>query len=83
MWSQTIFCLIVVSLIAGSTAALAHQGDRIFPIYEITDDMLLAFDVQDGTIFGMGGTVRTFFDDARLLFLHRGLGDLQAGGNLI
>ena len=50
VWSQAIVGFVVVSLIACSTAAIAHQGDRIFPIYEITDDMLQFFDVKDGTI---------------------------------
>ena len=50
VWSRAIAGLIVVSLIAGSTAALAHQGDRIVPIYEITDDMLELIDLKDGRI---------------------------------
>ena len=43
-------CIISVFLFGGSLGVVAHQGDRIFPVYEITDDMLQAFDVQDGTI---------------------------------
>ena len=38
------------SLLIGSLNAPAHQGDRIFPIYEITDDMLELIDVKDGRI---------------------------------
>ena len=49
-WSQAIAGLMVVSLIAGSTAALAHQGERIFPIFEITDDVLELIDLRDGSI---------------------------------
>ena len=44
------FCIIFVLVFGGSLGVVAHQGDRIFPIYEITDDMLQAFDVQDGSI---------------------------------
>ena len=50
VWSQAIAGLMVVSLIAASTAALAHQGERIFPIYEITDEMLELIDLDDGSI---------------------------------
>ncbi len=50
VWSQAIVCFVVVSLISCSTAAIAHQGDRIFPIYEITDDMLELIDLKDGRI---------------------------------
>ena len=38
------------SLLIGSLNAPAHQGDRIFPIYEITDDMLELIDLNDGSI---------------------------------
>ena len=48
--SRAIACLMVVSLIAGSTAALAHQGDRIFPFFEITDEVLELIDLHDGNI---------------------------------
>ena len=50
VWSQAIVCFVVVSLISCSTAAIAHQGDRIIPIYEITDDMLELIDLKDGRI---------------------------------
>ena len=30
---------------------LAHQGDRVIPIYEITDDMLELIDLHDGNIW--------------------------------
>ena len=50
VWSQAITGLMVVSQIAGSTAAWAHQGDRIIPIYEITDEMLELIDFNDGMI---------------------------------
>ena len=43
-------CIVFILVFGGSLGVVAHQGDRIFPIYEITDDMLQAFDVQDGTI---------------------------------
>ena len=38
------------SLLIGSLNASAHQGDRIFPVFEITDDMLELIDVKDGRI---------------------------------
>ena len=50
VWSRAIAGLMVVSLIAGSTPALAHQGERIYPIFEITDDMLELIDLEDGRI---------------------------------
>ena len=50
VWSQAIVCFVVVSLIFCSTAAIAHQGDRIFPIYEIPDDVLELIDLKDGRI---------------------------------
>ena len=38
------------SLLVGSLNAPAHQGDRIYPIFEITDEMLQLIDVKDGRI---------------------------------
>ena len=43
-------CVIVASLLGWSTNAGAHQGDRIFPIFEITDDVLKLIDLKDGSI---------------------------------
>lgn len=31
-------------------SARAHLGDRIYPIYEITDEMLMEIDVRDGSV---------------------------------
>ena len=47
VWPQGIVCFAVVSIIACSTAALAHLGERIYPIFEITDDMLELIDLED------------------------------------
>ena len=41
---------ILTSLLIGLNHASAHQGDRIFPIFEITDDMLELIDLDDGSI---------------------------------
>ncbi len=41
-------CLIV--LIISSAAASAHSGSRVFPFYEITDEMLQKIDIHDGLI---------------------------------
>ena len=38
------------SPLIGSLNAPAHQGDRIYPVFEITDDMLELIDVKDGRI---------------------------------
>ena len=38
------------SLLIGSIHASAHQGNRIYPIYEITDDMLEFIDLEDERI---------------------------------
>ena len=44
------FCIIQISLLLGSFHASAHRGDRVIPIYEITDDMLEFIDLDDGSI---------------------------------
>ena len=43
-------CVIVASLLGWSTNGGAHQGDRIFPFFEITDDVLELIDLHDGNI---------------------------------
>ena len=43
-------CAIVPWPLGWTINAEAHQGDRIFPIYEITDDMLQLIDLKDGRI---------------------------------
>ena len=39
---------LVVALISG--AASAHSGDRVYPFYELTDEMLEKIDIHDGLI---------------------------------
>ena len=41
-------CLIV--LIISTAAASAHSGNRVFPFYELTDEMLEKIDIHDGLI---------------------------------
>ena len=48
--SVAIVCAVLVLLLNGSFNATAHQGDRIFPVFEISDDMLGLIDVKDGRI---------------------------------
>lgn len=48
--TRGIVCFVVVLLIACSTGAIAHQGDSIFPFFEITDDVLELIDLHDGNI---------------------------------
>ena len=43
-------CAVMVLLINGPYIAPAHQGERIIPVFEITDDMLELINVQDGSI---------------------------------
>ncbi len=45
-----IVCVVEVLLVLGSVHSYAHQGDRIYPIYEITDEMLELIDLEDGRI---------------------------------
>ena len=42
--------LTLASLLIGANHASAHRGDKIIPIYEITDDMLELIDLKDGRI---------------------------------
>ncbi len=42
--------LTVAPLLVGFNNASAHRGDRVIPIYEITDDMLDLIDLKDGRI---------------------------------
>lgn len=39
-----------VFVLLGSFHAFAHRGDRVIPIFEITDDMVELIDVKDGRI---------------------------------
>ena len=48
--SLGIVCAVQVLLLIGSFHVFAHQGERIYPIYEITDDMLEWIDLEDGSI---------------------------------
>ena len=48
--SLAIVCAVLVLLLTGSFHASAHQGERIYPIYEITDAMLELIDLEDGSI---------------------------------
>ena len=41
-------CLIV--LLLSTAAASAHSGNRVFPFYELTDEMLEKIDIHDGLI---------------------------------
>lgn len=45
-----IVCVAQVLLVLGSVHSSAHQGERIFPVFEITDDMLELIEVKDGRI---------------------------------
>lgn len=48
--SLPIVCAVEVFLLLGSGHSSAHQGERIYPIFEITDDMLMLIDLKDGSI---------------------------------
>ena len=45
-----IVCVVQALHFAGSSHAFAHQGERIIPVFEITDDMLELIDLDDGSI---------------------------------
>ena len=40
-------CLIVLCMVI---VAEAHSGDRVYPFYELTDEMLEKIDIHDGLI---------------------------------
>ncbi len=42
--------MVQVSLLLGAPRSFAHQGERIYPFYEITDYMLELIDLEDGSI---------------------------------
>ena len=41
---------LLMVLLMSSAASSAHTGDRLFPFYELTDEMLAAIDIHDGFI---------------------------------
>lgn len=41
---------LLMVLLMSSAASTAHTGDRLFPFYELTDEMLAAIDIHDGFI---------------------------------
>ena len=42
--------MVQMSLLLGAPRSFAHQGERIYPFYEITDYMLELIDLEDGSI---------------------------------
>ena len=40
-------CFLILTLTA---SAEAHSGDRVYPIYELTDEMLAKIDLRDGSV---------------------------------
>ncbi len=40
----------LIVLLIWTAAAAAHSGDRLYPIYELTDEMLATIDLHDGLI---------------------------------
>ncbi len=48
--AREIVFAVQVFVLLGSFHALAHRGDRVIPIFEITDDMLEVIDLYDGSI---------------------------------
>ena len=40
-------CFVILALAA---SAEAHSGDRVYPIYELTDEMLAKIDLRDGSV---------------------------------
>ena len=40
-------CFLILALAA---SAETHSGDRVYPIYELTDEMLAKIDLRDGSV---------------------------------
>ena len=56
---------LLMVLLMSSAASTAHTGDRLFPFYELTDEMLAAIDIHDGFIdewYGVGEPSMTVLD---------------------